>query len=314
MINLGGTGLSGSGNLSFNGVTPTTIGDYRLLGGTLGSAGANSFILPSFSGGGDSYSLSTTADNGFLDLVVASAATFSGSATWISNGSFLWSNSTNWTDGAQQGVPGTSLSRTADTATFSGSGAVTSIDLTGVNPSLAALSFTNSNANYTLSNGSLTLKAGSGLATVTVSGTQSIGSLLTLSSSVDMVVQNSPDLLTLSGPIGGSGALLLGGSGTLVLSNSGNSYSGGTYVNSGTLLAEAAGAIPQGSSLTVGAGASSLFASTVVAGAVGETPRGGVSAEVIAVPEPGTVALLLAGLWSAATYCRFRRPKSVGVR
>ena len=31
-------------------------------------------------------SLSTTVDSGYLDLVVASAATFSGSATWVSTG------------------------------------------------------------------------------------------------------------------------------------------------------------------------------------------------------------------------------------
>ena len=133
------------------------MGDYRLIGGSsLGSPMLSNFTAlqrPS----GDTYSLSTTADSGYLDLVVACTATFSGSATWVSNGDTTWNNSSNWADGHNlNGVPGTSLSRTADTASFSGSGSVTAITL-DVTPSLAALSF--SDSNYKLSGGSLTLRA-----------------------------------------------------------------------------------------------------------------------------------------------------------
>ena len=81
----------------------------------------------------------------------------------------------NWTDANGSGVqaaPGSFAGfNNTDTAVFSGSGSVTAIDLTGANPSLNALSF--SNSSYTLSNGSLTLNGSTGTATVTVSsGTQ----------------------------------------------------------------------------------------------------------------------------------------------
>jgi autotransporter-associated beta strand protein len=309
LINLGAPGLSGSGNFTFGGVTPTTIGDYRLVGSSPSSlSGLNlgNFTLPSFSGTNDSFTLSTTVDSGYLDLVVASAATFSGSATWVSSGGSLWSSGSNWADASSlNGVPGTSLSRTADTAAFNGSSSVTAITL-DVNPSLAALSF--SGSNYTLNGGTLTLNNGSGTATVLVtSSTQTIASALVLASSSSFQ-PDAASVLNLTGPISGSGALALDGSGELVLSGS-NSYTGGTYVHSGTLIATANGAIPEGSSLTVGDGAAALFASIA---APESSPLVASSHEVVAVPEPGTIALLLAALWSAAIYCRFRRPKAFG--
>jgi autotransporter-associated beta strand protein len=100
-----------------------------------------------------------------------------------------------------------------------------------------------------------------------------------------MVVTGSANELTLSGQIVGSSPLVLDGAGTLILSNSTNSFSGGTYVNSGTLIIANDGAIPAGSSLTVGA--SALF------GTVAPDLH---LADVAAVPEPGTVALFIAGL------------------
>ena len=174
LINLGAGSLNvtgGSGNINFVS-NPTASGDYRLFqGSNLGSASLN-FTLPA-APQGDTYSL-TLADTGYLDLAVASAATFSGSGTWVSSSGTTWSNGSNWLDGnGQNGVPGTA-GRPADTATFSGSGSVTAITL-DVNPSLAALSF--STSNYTLSGGSLTFSSSSGTAALTVaSGTQTIAS------------------------------------------------------------------------------------------------------------------------------------------
>ena len=76
MINLGGSGLSGSGSIAFaNANEPTYYGDYRLIGGTLGSPNLNNFILPTPSYyTGVQYSLSRTADPGYIDLIVAAAA------------------------------------------------------------------------------------------------------------------------------------------------------------------------------------------------------------------------------------------------
>ena len=80
--------------------------------------------------------------------------------------------------------------------------------------------------------------------------------------------------------------------GTLILSGS-NSYGGGTVVEAGTLIATGASAIPAGTSLTLGAGGTFIFDPTQA----GSPMTGGaVSAGVTAVPEPGTLALLAAGL------------------
>ncbi len=141
---------------------PTTANsEYRLLAYSNSGVLVNdlsNFMLPSPSSSAVKYSLSATSDPGYLDLVVTSAATFSGSATWVSKGNNTnWSNSANWADNGNNlpGVPGTA-GRPADTATFSDSSSVTPITL-DVNPSLAALTFTGTN-NFAISGtGSLTM-------------------------------------------------------------------------------------------------------------------------------------------------------------
>ena len=71
LINLGSSPLSVSGgSITFDGNNPTTTGDYRLFGGSnFGNPNLANFTLPVQSG--ESYALSTTADSGFIDLVVA---------------------------------------------------------------------------------------------------------------------------------------------------------------------------------------------------------------------------------------------------
>ena len=109
--------------------------------------------------------------------------------------------------------------------------------------------------------------------------------------------------MTLSGPVSGPGALALTDAGTLVLSGTANGYGGGTYVEQGTLVADSAGSIPDGTPLVMGAGGTFLFDPTVTGAApAAAAPAGAVSP----VPEPGTIVLLLAALWSAAIYRRFR--------
>ena len=106
-----------------------------------------------------------------------------------------------------------------------------------------------------------------------------------------LIVGNSDNLSRdiFSGTIvGSSGSLVKTGAGTLVLAGS-DSY-GGTTVDAGTLVITSAFALPDGTSLTVGAGGTFIFdPSQVAAPVVG-------SAAVAAVPEPGTLALLLVGL------------------
>jgi autotransporter-associated beta strand protein len=104
----------------------------------------------------------------------------------------------------------------------------------------------------------------------------------------------------LFGILSGSGGLEKAGPGTLILSGS-DSYTGGTYVNSGTLIVAGGSALPNGTSLTVGAGATLIFGPSAAGSPVTD------AAAVIAVPEPGTIALLIA---AAAMLAMYRRRRS----
>ena len=253
LINMNGSSLTVSGgSIAFVGASPTALGDYRLIA-NLGVSSTNmtSFSLPAAPGGSnDAYTLSTSVDPGNLDLVVASAATFAGSATWTSNGSNpVWSNSGNWSDNVSHlpGVPGTA-GRPADTATFSNSSSVATITL-DVSPSLAALTFGGTN-NFVISgSGILTMNGGTAGATITVAGgTQSIASAVQIAGGNLVVAASGNGLLALSGGVaddGGRTLTLTGdGSGQLVLSGTANTYGGGTYVEQGTLIANDNGAYP----------------------------------------------------------------------
>ncbi len=174
-----------------------------------------------------------------------------------------------------------------------------------MDPSLKALTF--STSSYTLSGGSLSLQGNSGPATVTVSGTQSIGSLLSLAGSAEMIVSNHSDVLTISGQVVGTGPLLKAGAGTLLLSGNDNLYGGGTVVNAGTLIVLSEGGLADGN-LTITPGGTLIYNPTATAAPAIPSPD---TQAVSPVPEPGTLALLLAALGTAALFCRFRfrRPR-----
>ena len=101
-------------------------------------------------------------------------------------------------------------------------------------------------------------------------------------------------LQTCSNAVSGSGSLVMQGSGTTVLSGD-NSFQGGTFVDTGTLILASQEAAPNGSALVVGAGGMLLFDPTAAGAALQEAGARPI-ASVTAVPEPGTVWLLLAGL------------------
>jgi len=82
------------------------------------------------------------------------------------------------------------------------------------------------------------------------------------------------------------------GPGIMTLSGT-NTYTGGTIVEEGTLVATLSAAIPPGGSLAIEAGGTFVFDPTAT-GAPVASPAA--SAGVTAVPEPGTLVLLAAGL------------------
>ena len=92
----------------------------------------------------------------------------------------------------------------------------------------------------------------------------------------------------LSGNITDSGNLVMAGAGVLTLSGT-NAYTGGTYVSNGTLVVASATSLLDGSSLTVeGNWPGGVFASPSI-------PIHAASANSVAVPEPGSFALLAIG-------------------
>ena len=241
LINMGNSVLTigASTALSFGSPLPSASGDYRLFSGSnLGNAAVNNF-LPLATSGSDTYTVSATAEAGYIDLIVASAATFSGSATWVSTGNMTWSSSSNWQDaGGNNGVPGTTAGRTTDIAAFSNSSSVATITL-DVNPSLAALGFSGTN-NFVISgSGTLTMNGGTAGSVIDVlGGTQSIASAVRIAGGNFFVNAVGNGLLALSGSVAddsGQRSLTLAGdgSGQLILGGTANSYTGGTYVRAG---------------------------------------------------------------------------------
>ena len=93
----------------------------------------------------------------------------------------------------------------------------------------------------------------------------------------------------ISAMIAGSSGLALTGSGTLILSGN-NTYAGGTFVDAGTLIATNPDALPAWSNLSVGSATSLAAFDSPMAGGV------------VPVPEPGTLALVLAALGGAVVW------------
>jgi hypothetical protein len=257
-----GMSVTGGVNPTFNG---PAVSDTRTVSGTATVAGILSgTIMLATSGEG------LTGEQPVSVAVNYSAQVFSGSGMWNSTSGSLWSQNGNWTDKNGSGVqaaPGTFAGFTnTDVATFSGSGSVTAIDLTGVNPSLSALSFNNSS--YTLSNGSLTLNSSNGTATVTVSsGTQTINTPMTLASNATFAVNGGA--LLLNSTISGSGGFTKSGSAGLTLAGADTLSSTGSIAVAQGTLAAPLGVPHAGGGISVAAGATLQAAGQINRAVVG---------------------------------------------
>ena len=223
------------------------------------------------------------------------------------NGNGSWANSGNW---ISQTVP------SSGTVAFAGSGSsAISVTLDGPQ-SAGALLFSASNTSGgfilsqgSLSNGALTLGTPSaGAAIAVASGDHEINALVTLAN--NLVVSGSGVLTfgttsSITDNNNGYSLTMSGNGGALILSGS-DTYGGGTIVSAGTLAVNDAAAIPYGSSLTIGAGgtfmfdplatASSLAASQAALPDTTYAAQPAARGVVAAVPEPGTLVLLAAGL------------------
>ena len=155
------------------------------------------------------------------------------------------------------------------------------LDLNHVSQQIASLS----------GNGSITNSSSLGdtsVLTLMTSGSTTFSGTIDGTVAPISLVMSGSGTQVLAGSLLGPGSLSVN-SGTLILSGT-NTYTGGTDVAGGTLTVNTSAALPAGTSLTVGAGGTFIFDPSVSG-----SPVVG-SQAVAAVPEPGTLALLAAGL------------------
>lgn len=197
-------------------------------------------------------------------VINVSATGYSGQSTWNVSSGGSWRSFANWdTSGGLPGIDG-SLS-VDDKATFgAGPSSATTISLDGESPVLTALTFSNSNAAYTVragTGGAITLGTGSKSAALTNSaGSHTISAGVSLANDTVAAVA-SGTVLSLSGGLNGSGKLTKEGAGILSVTGTGN-LTGDTTVSAGLLrvngsIADSAIAVNSGGTLggsgTVGA-------------------------------------------------------------
>ena len=273
-----GLAVSGGVNPLFNGPAVT---DNRALSGTPAVVGAISgTIVLSTNGEGLSGESPVPVQVSYSGQVFSGNAQWSGAAGNNSSAANVnytdssWAGNANWNDTIAAGVhaaPGI-WGVSGDSAAL-GAGPAGTITLDGANPNLASLSFNNSSASYTLASGSggtLTMDNSPNPAAVTVvAGSHTIAAPLVLDGITNVAVSNPGDMLTVSGPVGGSGGLTLIGSGTLVLVGS-STYSGGTTISSGLLQVGNNAALGPGTAaLAVNGGTLDLHGYSAGLGALG---------------------------------------------
>jgi autotransporter-associated beta strand protein len=313
---------TGSGQLVLAG-TNTYAGGTTVISGTLNVTGASA--LPS-----SGVLVVGRSGRVVLGNSVSIAVPSSINGQWATNGGGVWSGTANWTGGNVPGTPqdtavfGTVLTSGTAAVTLDSSRSLASLGFSATGANSYVISPSNGST-LTLANtaGSATISNSGGNNTIAapitmgnnLSITASTGSVLTIASTI----AESSSGTSLS--FGGGGELILGGT---------NTYTGGTIVNGGTVSVTAASALPSAGVLVAGRsgrvvlgnslGAAALVASSSPASDVislATTPAvsgidsslagqdsspatqalvpvaSPVSGEAAAVPEPGTLLLLL---------------------
>ncbi len=301
----GGFSLTGGANPVFSDAAGT---DGRTLGATLATAGAFVHATALTLTPGTEAGVSGT-QTPVAVVVKYNADVFSGNAFWNGRDGGAWGQtaSASWTDTATASIhaaPGTfgSTFAASDTAVFNAASSGT-VNLDGATPSLAALTF--ASGSHTIATGTgagvLTLRGDGGAATITAgSGNNRVAAPVVLGSNAAVSVTG---LLTLSGGLGGAGKTLTkAGAGTLTLAGLQDyavliADAGVTNLDSAlgtgaaTLHANATVHIHTSQTLgalVIGDGAAVTFGEDVNFFVMPEKGGG-------AVPEPGALALLLAG-------------------
>jgi autotransporter-associated beta strand protein len=225
---------------------------------------------------GPGYDLTTGIGTPIANLLVPdlvnTAATTPTTLTWTGSGSTNnWSNPNNWGgmtpaagDSLVFGPGASSVTSTNDLAagttfysiTFTGAGYSVGGNAVVLTNGIDASQATGNNSlslGLTLANNETIQGGGSGT-TLTLSGTiNNQGNALTVSGGSGAVVINNT--------ISGSGGLVENGSVSLTLSGTaGNTFTGGTTVQSGTLLLDESGATALAGPLTVGSGSGTALA------------------------------------------------------
>ncbi len=328
-ISIGGAGalnlalgnvLTSSGPAAFNagstlnlsgsvGTLPETLMNYSgSASGTFSTADLNGALLANT----DLQYLS-----GVLELT--STAAPSSLSVWQGTLSTSWTNAGNWSNNtAPNTVPNAAG---AVVLVGSATAAPTTITLdSSITVGQLTLTATSAASGYTLATGSagaLTMDSGTiGVPAqiLVTTGSHSISAPVSLAGALS-IVPTAGTTLNIGGNISeqtlGAGSLSLDGPGTLVLGGS-NSYTGGTTVTAAgaTLVITSGSSIAPNTSLTIDAGGTLLFDPNGTADLVATasvSPAGAIAA----VPEPGTLALLAAGLVAGFGVWRRRKGTSI---
>lgn len=231
-----GLTIASGTSLVFANGSPTASGDYRLIEYSGSISGLSNLVLPTPTRSGITYSLSTSVDPGYVDLIVNNGSS-AVNGSWIPTaaGTYQWTQSSNWVNGAIPSVSG-------DSATFAGATGAEIVQLNG-QQHLGSVTFNaGSGGSYAISQlnstDNFSFDNGAGIATLLQqAGNSSITAPVSLLSSTNFNLATGTTF-TISGAIDGTGKLTLASGttagGTLVLSGS-NTFTGGIEVDAGTL-------------------------------------------------------------------------------